>query len=49
MGFKDFGVDEEGIKSIAACGQGLGDYKRNPWVATLPEMEELLLKCYERA
>ena len=49
VGFKDFGVDEEGIKSIAACGQVLGDYKRNPWVATLPEMEELLLKCYERA
>ncbi len=48
IGFKDLKVSKEEIKDIAACGQVLGDYKNNPKVATLEEMEQMLLACYER-
>lgn len=48
IGFKDIGVTREDIRSIADDGQALPDYKNNPRIATIAEMYELLLKCYER-
>jgi alcohol dehydrogenase class IV len=48
LDFKTLGVSQEDIRAIAACGQVLGDYKNNPRVADLPEMEDMLLRCYSR-
>lgn len=48
IGFKDLGVTKEDIREIADCGQVLGDYMNNPRVASIPEMYELLMACYER-
>ena len=48
IGFKDVNVSKEDIREIADCGQVLGDYKNNPRVASIEEMYELLMKCYER-
>lgn len=48
IGFKDLKVTLEDIRNIADDGQVLGDYKNNPRIATIAEMYELLLKCYER-
>lgn len=45
---KSLNVTKEDIREIADCGQVLGDYKNNPRVATIPEMYELLMRCYER-
>ncbi|MDR1832603.1 MAG: iron-containing alcohol dehydrogenase [Fusobacteriaceae bacterium] len=45
---KSLGVTMADIREIADCGQVLGDYKNNPRVATIPEMYELLTRCYER-
>ena len=44
IGFEDLGVTEEQAHEIAACGQVLGDYKRTPRVATLEEMDEMLMR-----
>jgi alcohol dehydrogenase class IV len=46
--FKSLGVSKEDIRTIADCGQVLGDYKNNPRIATIPEMYEMLMRCYER-
>lgn len=48
IGFKDLNVTMEDIREIADCGQVLGDYLNNPRVATIEEMYELLVSCYER-
>ena len=48
IGFKDLKVTKEDLRDIADCGQVLGDYLNNPRVATINEMHELLMKCYER-
>jgi len=48
IGFKDLKVTKEDLRDIADCGQVLGDYLNNPRVATINEMYELLMKCYER-
>lgn len=48
IGFKDLGVSRKQLREIAACGQVLGDYKNNPRVASLEEMDEILQACYER-
>lgn len=48
IGFEDLGVTEEQAHEIAACGQVLGDYKRNPRVATLEEMDEMLMRSMHR-
>ena len=48
IGFKDLNVTKEEIRSIADCGQVLGDYKNNPRIATIEDMYEILLNCYER-
>jgi len=48
IGFKDLKVSKEDLREIADCGQVLGDYKNNPKVATIDEMYELLMACYER-
>jgi alcohol dehydrogenase class IV len=45
---KSLKVTKEDIREIANCGQVLGDYKNNPRVATIPEMYDLLMRCYER-
>ncbi|MDR1785570.1 MAG: iron-containing alcohol dehydrogenase [Spirochaetaceae bacterium] len=45
---KSLRVTKEDIREIADCGQVLGDYKNNPRVATIPEMYDLLMRCYER-
>jgi alcohol dehydrogenase class IV len=45
---KSLNVTKEDIREIADCGQVLGDYKNNPRVATIPEMYDLLMRCYER-
>ena len=41
-------LTKEDIREIADCGQVLGDYANNPRVATIPEMYELLMSCYDR-
>lgn len=48
FGFKDLNVSKEDLKEIADRGQVLGDYLNNPRVATIDEMHELLLECFER-
>lgn len=48
IGFKDLGVTKEDIREIADCGQVLGDYLNNPRVASIDEMYEILMACYER-
>lgn len=48
IGFKDVNVTKEEIRQIANCGQVLGDYLNNPRVATIDEMYEILINCYER-
>lgn len=48
IGFEDLHVTKEELREIADCGQVLGDYKNNPRIATIPEMYELLLRCYRR-
>lgn len=48
IGFKDLNVSKEEIREIADCGQVLGDYLNNPKVASIDEMYELLMACYER-
>lgn len=48
IGFKDVNVSEQDIREIADCGQVLGDYKNNPRIASIDEMYELLMNCYER-
>ncbi|MDR0602321.1 MAG: iron-containing alcohol dehydrogenase [Treponema sp.] len=46
--FKSLGVSKEEIRAIAGRGQVLGDYKNNPRVASLDEMYDMLIRCYER-
>ncbi len=46
--FKSLNVSKEDLRAIADCGQVLGDYKNNPKVATIDEMYDLLMDCYER-
>lgn len=48
IGFADLNVSKEEIREIANCGQVLGDYKRNPRVATIDEMYEILINSYSR-
>ncbi len=48
IGFKELGATLEDMKEIAAHGQVLVDYKRNPKVATLEDMEKIMLASYER-
>lgn len=48
IGFENLKVSREEIRRIADCGQVLGDYKRNPRVATIEEMYELLMDSYSR-
>ena len=48
ISLKDLNVTKEDIREIADCGQVLGDYANNPRVATIPEMYDLLMSCYER-
>jgi alcohol dehydrogenase class IV len=45
---KSLGLGMEDIREIADCGQVLGDYRNNPRVASVPEMYEMLMRCYER-
>ncbi|MDR1574687.1 MAG: iron-containing alcohol dehydrogenase [Treponema sp.] len=46
--FKSLKVTKDEIRAIADCGQVLGDYKNNPRLASIDEMYEMLLRCYER-
>jgi alcohol dehydrogenase class IV len=46
--FRSLGVSKDEIRKIADCGQVLGDYKNNPRLASIPEMYEMLMRCYER-
>jgi alcohol dehydrogenase class IV len=48
IGFKDANVSKDDIRAIADCGQVLGDYKNNPRVATIDEMYDMMMRCYER-
>jgi alcohol dehydrogenase class IV len=48
INFQDLNVTKEDIREIADCGQVLGDYANNPRVATIPEMYDLLMSCYDR-
>lgn len=48
IGFKDLGVTKEDLREIADCGQVLGDYLNNPRVASIEEMYDILMACYER-
>lgn len=46
--FQDLGVTQEDLKVIAGRGQVLGDYKRNPRLASIEEMYQLLISCWGR-
>ena len=48
IGFKDVNVTKEQIRKKADDGQVLGDYLNNPRVATIDEMYEILMNCYQR-
>ncbi len=48
MGMEDLKITKEDIREIADCGQVLGDYANNPRVATIDEMYDLLMSCYNR-
>lgn len=48
LSFEDLNVTKEDIRQIADCGQVLGDYLNNPRVATVDEMYDLLMSCYQR-
>jgi alcohol dehydrogenase class IV len=48
FGFKDLNVTKDDLRVIANCGQVLDDYKNNPRVATIDEMYDILMSCYER-
>lgn len=48
LGYRELGVSMQDIREIADCGQVLGDYLNNPRVASVGEMYELLMSCYER-
>jgi alcohol dehydrogenase class IV len=48
ISFKDLKVTEKDIRDIADAGQVLNDYQNNPRIATIDEMYELLMKCYDR-
>lgn len=48
IGCKELSITMDDIRAIADCGQVLGDYRNNPRVATIEEMHELLMSCYER-
>ena len=48
IGLKGLGVSLQDVREIADCGQVLGDYKRNPRVATIEEMYQILMESYER-
>lgn len=48
IGFKDVGVDKKEIQEIAKCGHVLNDYKNNPRIASLDEIQEIMDSCYER-
>ena len=48
ISYRELGVTPEDIREIADCGQVLGDYLNNPRVASIGEMYELLMSCYER-
>jgi alcohol dehydrogenase class IV len=46
--FKSLKVTKEDIRAIADCGPVLWDYKNTPRVASIDEMYEMLIRCYER-
>ena len=46
--FKSLNVSKEEIRIIADHGQVLGDYKNNPRIASIEEMYDMLIRCYER-
>lgn len=48
IGLDDLKVSAKDIRSIADCGQVLGDYLNNPRVATIDEMYQLLMACRQR-
>ena len=48
VSFKDLNVTKGEIRNIANDGQVLGDYKNNPRIATIDEMYEMLIRCYEK-
>lgn len=48
INLKELGATLEDIREIADCGQVLGDYKRNPRVATIDEMHNILMESYDR-
>lgn len=48
INFEELKVSKDDIREIADCGQVLGDYANNPRVATIPEMYDLLMSCYDR-
>lgn len=48
LSFKGLNVTKEEIRKIADDGQVLGDYGNNPRVATIDEMYDMLMKCFER-
>ncbi|MDR2094901.1 MAG: hypothetical protein LBP76_05205, partial [Treponema sp.] len=46
--FKSLNVSKEEIRIIADHGQVLGDYKNNPALASIEEMYDMLIRCYQR-
>lgn len=48
ISLKDLGISIEKLKEIANDGQVLSDYLNNPRIATIEEMNTILLNCYDR-
>lgn len=48
ISFKELNVTKEDIRDIADDGQVLGDYKNNPRVASIDEMYDMMMKCFNR-
>lgn len=48
ISFKDLNVTKKEIKDIANDDQVLNDYKNNPRIASIDEMCNMLIKCYEK-
>lgn len=47
ISLSSLGIQEDALGEIARCGQVLSDYKNNPRVATIEEMDALLRESWE--
>ena len=48
LSLKELNISKEELRQIANDGQVLADYKNNPRIASIEEMYEMLMACYEK-